>query len=178
MKAELPNLTQTLIPRLVKNANTLAGWTKEQVPGFPELKPKKADADTTWRAQFSTTARQVRELEAAWMTYAHEPLAKELYVRRRHMAWLNSHWAKRLAREKNAAKNAVTDDDRKTKKLRADASAFYAAVDTWFTAAWTPGVEAYADRSLIDEPKLKAAKMAFKTEGKAFDKAMKKLRVK
>ena len=83
-----------------------------------------------------------------------------------------------MAREKKKALSAIADTADNTKKLRATGAAFYLAADAWFANAWTAGTEAYADRSLIDEPKLKAAKKAFKTEGKAFAKAMKKLKIK
>ena len=126
--------------------------------------------------QFSNTAKEL-QLETAWVTYAHDPLSKELYARRRYLGWMNSHWKERLAREKKAVMNAVAANDSKTKSLRSLGANFYEATDTWFTNAWTLGVDSYADRSLIDEPKLKAAKKAFKKEGKAFDKAMRRLKI-
>jgi hypothetical protein len=178
MKAELPNLTKTLIPRLLRNAKELSEWDSAVVPEYPTMKAKKTEAESSWRTQFSNTAKELRELETAWITYAHDPLSKELYARRRYLGWMNSHWKERLAREKKAVMNAVAESDSKTKSLRSLGANFYEATDTWFTNAWTLGVESYADRSLIDEPKLKAAKKAFKKEGKAFDKAMRRLKVK
>ena len=177
MSAALPNLTKTLIPEMVQLAEELSQLPADTIPEYPAGFANEAISDAQWKEIIRETAADIQNLETAWMTYAHEPLSKELYVRRRHMGWLDSHWKARLARQKKTMNQARLADSKATQAMRKKTKAFYEACDTWFATAWDTGIQAYADRSLIDEPKLKAAKKAFKTESKAFERAVRKLKL-
>lgn len=175
----LPYVTGTLVPAVTKAATPLMRWDDKVEPittvGYKELSP--ADAVAFWTQRLEETKTSLLGLEQVWLEFGHDLVKADLYHRKRHLAWLKGFWLRRLKDDRIRVARMTTGNDAFDEKLRTAVNAQLDLYDTYMRDAWTPAMNAFADRSTIDEEKLELGRRGFPKAAKALERALRRLKL-
>ena len=173
-------MTKELVPAVRKAALPYMKFTEKNEPtaaAVPFSKKTKEEARAYWQEQLNKTTEDVLALEGQWTKHCHDLVKGDLYARKRHLKWLGGYWTRRLASERKAVSRISSGDNAYDGKLREAVNAYYAEIGKYVEAGWVVGMKAIEDKTMIDEPKLKAGIDGFKAGGKALRKARKRLKL-
>ena len=176
----LPLLTDTTVPALRKALTPLMTWTEKDQPrtGVSAIRTLgKEEALKHWGDLMTATTKDVSSLDSEWMTKGHDLVKGELFARMRYLNWLDGHWKRRMATAKMGLSRLSTGDAAFDGDVKKTMDAYFAAVDAYVAGGWKVGMAAFEDKSLIDEPKLKAGVDGFKKSKKAFERSLKKIKL-
>jgi len=179
MKRIKKDLIENNVPALLKSATLLSQWTDENTARWP-AKAKQitpSEASVHWRKHIRNTVKEAEELKVQWTKRGHNLRKKGHFPRTRYLNHLGRIWEDRLARDRASLDGLTTGDATYDQQVRTQATRFYDALDDYFTNGWGVAMDAFAESNVIDEPKLKAGKDAFKKKWKALTKAGKKVKI-